>query len=209
MKLKVCPKCGSTNIDYKPTVLESSLGSALHTHRCNNCGYESKLFLEIDEKNFKENKKSQIKKYKFLEHTADVKFQARGDTLEQAFKNSALAFQETMTQGEKIKSKASKKISLSVKSRGIEGLLVDFLQEFLYLFDSESFVLSKIKKLKIKELLKGYELYSEVSGDYLENTDKGTNYKFTNNIKAITLNDLFVKKDKKTDKWICQVVLDV
>ena len=30
-------------------------------------------------------------KYKFLEHTADIKFQAFGKTFEQAFENSALA----------------------------------------------------------------------------------------------------------------------
>ena len=50
-------------------------------------------------------------KYKFLEHTADAKFQAFGATLEEAFSNAALAMFSVMTEPEKIKPKLEREIS--------------------------------------------------------------------------------------------------
>jgi SHS2 domain-containing protein len=38
-------------------------------------------------------------KFKFLEHTADIKFQAFGKTKEEAFKNSAFAMFYSMNSG--------------------------------------------------------------------------------------------------------------
>ena len=134
-------------------------------------------------------------KYKFLEHTADVKFTAEGKTLEEAFSNAAYALRETMTKGERINSREKKKIN--VNGRDFESLLYNFLEEFLFLFDSEGFVLSKINKLKIKDK----NLECEASGD---NRKK---YRISNDVKAVTYNEMFVKKEKS--KWIVQVVLDV
>ena len=139
-------------------------------------------------------------KFKFLEHTADVKFQAFGSTLEKAFSNSALALAEVMTKKTKIKSKIKKEIKVSGKDNS--RLLYNFLEEFLFLFDSEGFILSKIEKLNIKEDRK-IKLEAEVSGDNVKN------YKISQDVKAITYNSMFVKKDKKTKKFIIQVVLDV
>lgn len=138
-----------------------------------------------------------MKKYIFLEHTADVKFQAFGKNIEEVFANSALALKEVMTEKAKIKSKINKKISM--KGKNNESLLYNFLEEFLVLFDSEGFVLSKIKKIKIKD----GKLEAEISGDNLKN------YKFSNSVKAITYNQMFVKFDEKKRQWTAQVVLDV
>ena len=139
-------------------------------------------------------------KYKFLEHTADIKFQAFGKTIEKAFENSAYALQEVITEKIKIKPVIKKKIE--VEGRDKEALLYNFLEEFLFLLDSENFVLSKINKISIKEQdNKEYKLIAEVIGD------KARNYKFTNNVKAITYNEMFVKKEGKV--YICQVVVDV
>jgi SHS2 domain-containing protein len=135
-----------------------------------------------------------MQKYKFLEHTADIKFQAFGKTLEESFENSALAMFNSMHSG-KIKSKIKRKIS--TKGKDNEALLYDFLEKLLILFDSEGFFLSEIKKIKIS---KG-KIEAEVFGD------KAENYEIHIDIKAVTYNEMFVKKEK--DKYICQVVLDV
>ncbi len=135
-------------------------------------------------------------RYKFLEHTADVKFRAEGKTVEEAFSNAAYALKETILKGKgKISEKIKKKIIVSGKDK--ESLLYNFLEEFLFLLDSEWFMLSKISKIKIKD----NELNCEVSGD------NASKYKISNDVKAITYNSMFVKKEK--DKYICQVVLDV
>jgi len=138
-------------------------------------------------------------KYKFLEHTADIKFQSYGKTIEKAFENSAYALQEVMTKKIKINPVIKKKIE--VKGRDKEALLYNFLEEFLFLLDSGGFVLSKIRNIKIKEKSGRYELKAEIMGDRVNN------YSFTNNVKAITYNSMFVKKDEKV--YICQVVVDV
>jgi len=135
-----------------------------------------------------------MEKFKFLEHTADVKFQSFGKNLEEAFVNSALALKEVMFSGIKIKNKIKKKIKIEAKDN--EGLLYRFLEQFLYLLDAENFVFNKVK-VKIT----GLNLEAELLGDL------ASNYKFSNEVKAVTYNEMFVKKDKS--RWICQVVLDV
>jgi SHS2 domain-containing protein len=134
-------------------------------------------------------------KFKFLEHTADVKFQAEGKEIEDVFKNSGLALKETICNKTKIKERKNKKIN--VKGEDFESLLYNFLEEIIYLLDAKNFIISEIKKIQIKK----FKLTAIISGD------TASNYQFTNEVKAVTYNDMFVKKDK--GKWISQVVLDV
>jgi len=136
-------------------------------------------------------------KFKFFPHTADIKFQSFGKNLEDAFEGSALALAEIMYKG-KVKQVFKKKIAVKGKDR--EALLYNFLEEFLFLFDTEGFLLSKIEKLKI-DRNKEYELKAEISGD------KARNYKIDLTVKAITYNEMFVKKEK--GRYVCQVVVDV
>ncbi len=77
--------------------------------------------------------------------------------------------------------------------------MYNFLEEFLFLLDSKRFLASKVKKIKIDK--KKFKLEAEIVGD-----DAKT-YGFTNTVKAITYNDMFVKN--KGNKWTVQVVLDV
>lgn len=133
-------------------------------------------------------------RFKFLKHTADIKFQAFGKTLEEVFENSALAMFKSMSD-DSVKGKVVKK--LEAKGHDNESLLYDFLEELLVLFDGENFILSKVKNLKIKD----NKVDAEVIGD-----DAG-NYDIKNDIKAVTYNDMFVKKEK--GEWVAQVVLDV
>jgi len=135
-------------------------------------------------------------KFKFLPHTADIKFQAYGKNPEEVFENSALALKKILVEDKKIRKKIKKNII--AKGKDYESLLYNFLEEFLILFDSERFVLSEIKNINIQEDLK---LKAEVVGDRAEN------YQVNEHIKAITYNEMFVKKENS--KWISQVVVDV
>lgn len=135
-------------------------------------------------------------KFKFLPHTADIKFQAFGKNLKEVFENSALALSNTIYEG-KIKEK--KKFKITAQGNDLESLLYNFLEEFLVLFDSENFLLSKIKELKFDE--DKLKIEAEVTGDDV------INYETSMHIKAITYNEMFVKK--KDNKWISQVVLDI
>jgi SHS2 domain-containing protein len=134
-------------------------------------------------------------KYKFLKHTADIKFQAFGKNVEEVFENSALALKEIICGKIKVKNSLKKKIKISGKD--FESLLYKFLEEIIYFLEGEKFVISKIENLEVKN----FKLTAEIFGD------KTANYNFTNKVKAVTYNDMFVKSEKK--KWISQVVIDV
>jgi len=136
-----------------------------------------------------------MSKFKFLEHTADIKFQAFGKNLEEVFENSSLALKEAICGKKKIK--GTKEKIIKIKGRDFESLMYKFLEEILYLLDSSNFLISKIKEIKIKD----FTLKAILSGD------SSKNYWFTNSVKAITYNEMFIKK--KEGKWISQVVLDV
>lgn len=85
-------------------------------------------------------------KYKFLSHTADVKFQAFGNTLEKCFGNAAFALVNIICK-EKVKTIIKKDIK--VEGEDLERLLYNFLEEFLFLIDSKNFIFGKFKKIKI------------------------------------------------------------
>lgn len=133
--------------------------------------------------------------YKFVSHTADVKFEAEGKTLEEVFMYSAEALFESIYDKLKISRKLEKNIE--VEGEDNLSLLYSFLEEFLFLLDAENFVCSKIKDLKIYN----NKLTAIVVGD------KASNYKFTNDVKAVTYSDMKVEMVK--DKWVAVGVFDV
>lgn len=136
-----------------------------------------------------------MKKFKFLEHTADIKFQAFGKSSEEVFKNSALALKEAICGEIKVEEKIKKTINL--KKKDFESLLYNFLEEILFMLDAENFIIAKISKIKIDNL----NLKATIIGD------KASEYEFTNSVKAITYNEMFVKKEEGI--WKAQVVIDV
>jgi len=109
-------------------------------------------------------------KFKFLEHTADVKFQAFGKSIEEVFKNSILATSEIMYEGnvEKILTN-----EINVEGTDKESLLYNVLDEIIFLFDSGKFLVSDVRNLKIKGSEKEgkFELHASVIGDSSEKYD--------------------------------------
>ena len=132
-------------------------------------------------------------KYRFLEHTADVEFQAFGKSLEEVFENAALALFNAMYKG-KVEKKIKKKIKIDGGNK--ESLLYNFLEELLFLLDSENFFLSNIK-VKIEDNKLTAELYG----------DNASNYEISLQVKAITYHDMLI--ESKDKKWMVQVVVDV
>lgn len=82
-------------------------------------------------------------RYKLLEHTADALVEAHGRNLGERFGNAAYAMFDLMTDVSKVKPKGELDITLTAESR--EQLLVDFLQELLFLHETEGLVFSKFE----------------------------------------------------------------
>ena len=78
--------------------------------------------------------------YKFLSHTADLKVLVKEKNIESAFSNSAFALKEAICGKIKIKPKITRKFS--VKGDDFESLFYNFLEEFLFLLDAKSFLIS-------------------------------------------------------------------
>ena len=138
-------------------------------------------------------------KYKFIPHTADIKFKAFGGGFEKCFGNAGYALKEIICK-DKVKNKIKKEFS--VKGKDFESLLYNFLEELLFLFETENFIWGRFKiKIEVKNKGKDLKLDAEVLGD------KANKYELETHIKAITYNEMYVKE---TDKgWESQVVLDV
>jgi SHS2 domain-containing protein len=80
-----------------------------------------------------------MKRYEFIEHTADVAIKAYGATLEEAFAVAAGAMFDIITDESPIERK--QKVELEAESIDIEGLLVNFLSKLIVLHEVDNLVL--------------------------------------------------------------------
>ncbi len=81
--------------------------------------------------------------YEVLEHTADIGLRARGATLEEAFLNMARGMMSLVIQDAKSVSPAEER-EVEATAPTLEGLLVAWLSEFVYLIDAERFLPAEI-----------------------------------------------------------------
>ncbi len=82
-----------------------------------------------------------MRRYESQEHTADALVLVHGRDLSERFANAAYALFDQITDVTKVKPKGELKIALEADSR--EQLLVDFLQELLFVNDTEDLVFAK------------------------------------------------------------------
>jgi SHS2 domain-containing protein len=82
-------------------------------------------------------------RYKLLEHTADAMVEAYGETLDERFANAAYAMFDQITDVTKIEALGELKIVLKAENR--EQLLVDFLQELLFVHDTDDLVFGEFE----------------------------------------------------------------
>lgn len=140
-----------------------------------------------------------MEKYRFLEHTADAKFQAFGETLEEAFCNAALATASLMWDWEGIEQNVEHRVK--IEGKDLKQLLCSFLEEIIYLLDSQSFLLGFADHIKIEQKEKEYTLKAFFKGDSF--TEK---YKIYGDVKAITYNEMEIESN---DYFMVQVVVDM
>ena len=133
-------------------------------------------------------------KYRFLNHTADIKFQVYGKDLNEIFENAVEAVAEYISRGQKIKTSKGKVIE--VFGNDLESLFYKFLDELVYLLDAENFIAAKADIT-----IRGFNLKAELFGD------NASNYKDLDAIKAATYAEMYIKKTPKGIE--AQAVLDV
>ena len=131
--------------------------------------------------------------------TADIAIEARGDTLEELFRASAMATFEVMVDTKGVKPSIKKELHL--ENSEIDKLLFDWLAEIIYLKDSEYMVFSKFD-IKI-EGNSNYLLNAKIFGEEIDQS----RHKLRCDVKAVTYHLFDVSK--KEGKWISRFILDI
>ncbi|MBL7056048.1 archease [Candidatus Woesearchaeota archaeon] len=136
--------------------------------------------------------------YKFVEKLtrADVAFECESKTLSELFEDSAQALFEIMCNPKKIESKITKEFVL--ENDTLEKLLFNFLDEIIFLKDSESMLFNSctvefVDDLKLKATLTG----DKVSLDQELRVDA----------KAVTMHKFEAKKTEKG--YFARVIIDI
>jgi len=140
-----------------------------------------------------------MRKYRFEDHISDAKFEAFGDTLEQAFESAALALISLMWDRKVVESRIE--YGVKVTGRDEKQLLVAFLEEILFLRDAKSFLLSQVDGIRIDRkksicILRAFfrgQTYSESVPTY-------------GDVKAVTYNEM---KIEHNGQFRIQVVVDL
>lgn len=84
-----------------------------------------------------------MKRYKLIEHTADVGLIAYGSTLAEAFGNAAYGMFSIIAELETVTESQSRQ--LEVNNNDLEGLLFEWLNRLLYYFDVEMLLFKRFE----------------------------------------------------------------
>jgi len=89
-------------------------------------------------------------KFKFIDHTGDLGMVIFGKDPRELFVHAAEGFFYILTNPKKVRSNSTCEISL--KANGMEELLVAWLNEFVYLFDTRRLLFSRFQVLALDDL---------------------------------------------------------
>lgn len=137
---------------------------------------------------------------KYIEHTADILFEAEAATLGELFEQCALAVEESQIELDNVEAKDEKVIT--GKNKDVERLLFDFLDDLLYHKDADQMIFSEFD-VKVEEKDGEYAMECKALGEKL-NPKK---HEQKVDVKAITMH---MFKVEKTDKgWKAKVLIDI
>jgi SHS2 domain-containing protein len=125
-----------------------------------------------------------MKKYEFIEHTADIGLKAYGKNISEAFENAAIGMFDIITDCSEINNVGQYDIILHASD--LEQLLVDWLSELLFLNSAKNLVFGFFK---VELDMENLSLSAHVFGDKY-NISK---YKIGVEIKAVTYHMLEIK----------------
>ena len=136
------------------------------------------------------------KDFEIIDHTADVGIAAYGADVSQAFANAARALFSLITELDDVAEVLHRDVELTAPDE--EGLLVEWLNELIYLFDTENII---FKRFDITQLN-----HTQLKArSYGEKVDK-SKHKLKTGVKAATYHMLKVNKG---DGCQVQVLFDI
>jgi SHS2 domain-containing protein len=139
-----------------------------------------------------------MKSFEYLEHTADVKFRAYGETPEEMLENAASALFNAMIDTSQVQVKETWKVEL--EGSDLEQVSYKWLSEIVFLFETESAAFSTFQVNLTQNDL--WRLKAKIGGERIDLQ----RHSFISEVKAVTLHKFLVRKN---DLWCLQAVLDV
>ncbi|XP_076645052.1 protein archease [Halictus rubicundus] len=141
-------------------------------------------------------------KYEYLDHTADVQLHAWGDSLQEAFEQCAVAMFGYMTDLERVQ--MTQVHYIEAEGHDLESLLFHFLDELLFMFCAEPFIVGKKVKItnfdrenfKIAAMALGEEF---TIGKHSQNAE----------VKAITYSAMQILDRPETEQPQVFVIVDI
>ncbi|MHB0914528.1 MAG: archease [Thermoleophilia bacterium] len=138
-----------------------------------------------------------MKPFETIEHSADIGIRAYGSTREEAFENAAVGMFSLI--GDLGSVNPVDEYSITVEADDIETLLVEWLNELLYLYDSSSVLLSRFTVQELGETLMRGTAFGET-------LDSARHHPETD-IKAVTYHMLRLRR--LNGAWSAEVVFDI
>jgi SHS2 domain-containing protein len=137
------------------------------------------------------------KPYRLIKHTGDLGMEVRGNDLEDLFSQAARAFFDIILDVKKIAPVLERKISVRAPDR--EALLVAWLGELLYLFETRQLVFSKFLVNGLTEQSLSVQAWGERFSP-----DK---HKVKEILKAVTYHQLRIWEDN--GGWRARIIFDL
>jgi SHS2 domain-containing protein len=139
--------------------------------------------------------------FKFHEHTADIAFEATGKTLSELFQSAAEALAETLIYNpDQIQPKILR--NLSIQNQDLEFLLHDFLEELIFLKDTEGLLL-RVEELNISDSPEGFLMTARLQGEPID----PVRHEQRADVKAVTFHQY--RLEHEGTGWNCYIILDV
>lgn len=136
------------------------------------------------------------KDFEIIDHTADVGIRAYGADIGQAFANAARALFSLITELDNVGEVIYRDIELAAPDE--ESLLVEWLNELIYLFDAENIIFKRFDITEINDT----RLKARIHGEKVDSSK----HKLKIGVKAATYHLLKVSKG---DGCQVQVLLDI
>ncbi|XP_076238190.1 protein archease [Calliopsis andreniformis] len=141
-------------------------------------------------------------KYEYLDHTADVQLHAWGDTLEEAFEQCAVAMFGYMTDLERVQ--MTQLHYIEAEGHDLESLLFHFLDELLFMFSAEPFIVAK--KVKITQFdHENFKICARALGEEFQIGKHTQNAE----VKAITYSAMQIHDRPQSERPEVFVIVDI
>ena len=135
--------------------------------------------------------------FEILNHTADIGIIAYGEDISKVFVNAARGLFSLIIDPQEVSTKKNREIEVTAPDR--EALLVNWLNELIYLVDAEEVLFKEFDIIEITETKLKAKCYGEKINSKKHHLQR--------EVKAATYHQL--KIEQSADGWRAQVIFDI